>query len=106
MPSSSWQFTLALLTAIIVFGGGTVAAMVLGREVSPALWAIDGGLANAIVANAAFFGQRATTRDLVAQHANALDLVRTLATPTTTTTTTPGDRTVTTTGPSPPGGQL
>lgn len=58
-PIGAWQFTIALIVSIVVFGGGTMAATILGREVPNALWAIDGGLANALVAHAAFFNQRA-----------------------------------------------
>lgn len=54
-----WQFTITLVVSIVVFGGGTVAAMILGRDIPAAMWAIDGGIANALVAHAGFFTQRA-----------------------------------------------
>lgn len=89
--TSSWQFTLALIVSIIVFGGGTVWLTAVGREVNPALWAIDGGLANALVAHAGFFTQRAGSREAMAHLAHANDALRSIAAPRMTTTNTAGE---------------
>ncbi len=103
--ASSWQYTIALVVAIAIFGGATVVAIVLGREVPPGLWAIDGGLANAVVAHAGFFTQRATARDAIAQLGQATQDAHSIARQITTTTTTPGEGVTTTVAPAPQGGQ-
>ena len=92
--STSWQFTISLIVAILVFGGGTMAAMVAGREVPNALWAIDGALGNAILGSAGFFTQRAMHRDSLAHQAQAMEYstgIVTAMSPGTTATTTPGE---------------
>lgn len=53
-----WQTTLVLCLAILIFGGGTMVLLVMRIDIPGALWAIVGGLANAVVANGAFFTQR------------------------------------------------
>lgn len=53
-----WQTTTILALAILIFGGGTMVLLVMRIDVPGALWAIVGGVANAIVANGAFFTQR------------------------------------------------
>jgi hypothetical protein len=96
--NSNWQFTAALMIALVVFGGGTMAAVILGRPIPDALWAIDGVLANTMVAHAGFFTQRAQAREGMASLTEAMRLHAAAIAPLTTTTITPGETRVATGG--------
>lgn len=54
----TWQMTIIMVVAIVVFGGGAMALLIMGRDVPGALWAIVGGLVNAIVSLGSFFNMR------------------------------------------------
>lgn len=54
----TWQMTIVMALSIVTFGGGTMALLILGRDVPGALWAIVGGLVNAIVSLGGFFNMR------------------------------------------------
>lgn len=54
----TWQMTIIMSLSIATFGGGTMALLILGRDVPGALWAIVGGLVNAIVSLGGFFNMR------------------------------------------------
>lgn len=90
-PTNTWQFTIALVTAIIVFGGGTTAAIVMGRPVPEALWTIDGAMTTAIVAQTGFFTLRASGSQGMAHLRDAVDAVRSIATMQMTPTSIPGE---------------
>ena len=70
MQPNPWPLTLAVIAAVIVFGGGTMAAIVLGRSVPPELWPIDGGLVTAVVAHAGFTTLRASGSQAMAHLAD------------------------------------
>jgi hypothetical protein len=54
----TWPMTIIMCLSIAVFGGGVMVLLVLGRDVPGALWAIVGGLVNAIVSLGGFFNMR------------------------------------------------
>lgn len=100
----TWQFTVALVTAIVVFGGGTMAAIVAGQPVPEALWTIDGGLTTAIVAQTGFFTLRASGSQGMTHLRDALDTVRIVATTPPATMSIPGES-PSRTGPQSSGGE-
>lgn len=54
----TWQMTIIMSVSILTFGGGAMVLLILGRDVPGALWAIIGGLVNAIVSLGGFFNMR------------------------------------------------
>lgn len=70
--SVDMAFTVLIVTAVAIFGGGTMAAIIVGREVPAALWAIDGVLANAIVAMSGLYAQRVMAREALGHMSDAL----------------------------------
>lgn len=73
--ASSWQLTAILMLALVVFGGGSMTLLVLGRDVPGFLIAIDGGLANAIVALAGFLSQQAMQATALGHMMGAVDRI-------------------------------
>ena len=54
----TWPMTIIMSLSILVFGGGCMVLLGMGRDVPGALWAIVGGLVNAIVSVGGFFNMR------------------------------------------------
>lgn len=50
-----WPITAIMIVAIVVFGGGTMALLILGRDVPAGLWSLDGALVPVIVGIGGFF---------------------------------------------------
>lgn len=84
----TWQMTIIMSISILTFGGGAMALLILGRDVPGALWAIIGGLVNAIVSLGGFFNMRQ-------MHAASLWHLAQLANPDTRTVTVPTSGTTT-----------